>query len=406
MKRDYDKIVTWSLILLVIPFTILSAIRFFSNPYDTMIAYSHYESKDYDLKGVVIRDEIVINDVVGENRYYNFDEGDLVSVSQDILEVYSSAEEVQSLIAVEAYSNEIEALKTAASVQNIYYTGEMLDDQLSNEVAMLNSETMAGDVSNIEDHKREIVETINMSMIATGQEDGYGKRLSSLSASMSQLRSQIGAPIQTVTAPITGYLSTVSDGYESAYSLESLLSSEASSIYDFIDNGENNQFSEVTAKLITDHNWYVAVNLDNDIVEDFGVGDTVVMNFGGEYEDDIDGKIISIKSEDNKHVAIIKSFVISDEILRLRFVDVSIDFGGYSGLLLEKEALRYNEENQAGVYIIEGGVIKFRYVDVIYDTDSYIICRENLQEPNSLSMFDEVIVGGKDVYDQKVIDNY
>ena len=75
----------------------------------------------------------------------------------------------------------------------------------------------------------------------------------------------------------------------------------------------------------------------------------------------------------------------------------------YSGLKLPAKAMRFKDE-KAGVFVRSGMTIKFVEVNVVYKTDEYFICEQQVSNDSVLRLYDDVVVKGKNLYDGKIID--
>ena len=61
-----------------------------------------------------------------------------------------------------------------------------------------------------------------------------------------------------------------------------------------------------------------------------------------------------------------------------------------------------------GVYILYGNSIKFVEIVPLYSSNNYVICdpdpdTSELMTSETLTLYDEVVVGGKDLYDGKMV---
>ena len=81
----------------------------------------------------------------------------------------------------------------------------------------------------------------------------------------------------------------------------------------------------------------------------------------------------------------------------LRNEDIKIKFTNYRGIRVDKSALRLID-GVLGVYIKFGSLVKFRKVDIIYETEDYIISSATEGSGSVLSLYDEIIVQGKNLY--------
>lgn len=75
----------------------------------------------------------------------------------------------------------------------------------------------------------------------------------------------------------------------------------------------------------------------------------------------------------------------------------------HTGLKVPKRAIVIDENQQAGVYIRFGNAVAFRKIEQQFSEPAeYAICKE-INEDGYLRMYDDIIVGGRDLYDGKVI---
>ena len=81
----------------------------------------------------------------------------------------------------------------------------------------------------------------------------------------------------------------------------------------------------------------------------------------------------------------------------------SISFRNYKGLRISQKALRILD-GEKGVYVKSGYSVKFKKVDILYTGLDYYLCQIQYGSSDQLSLFDEVIVEGTDLYDGKPID--
>ena len=84
----------------------------------------------------------------------------------------------------------------------------------------------------------------------------------------------------------------------------------------------------------------------------------------------------------------------------LRNEDVTIKFYNYNGIRVRRSSLRLID-GEVGVFIKYGDTVKFRKLDIIYETDDYIISDITDGKDNYLKLYDEVIISGKDLYVDK-----
>ena len=58
-------------------------------------------------------------------------------------------------------------------------------------------------------------------------------------------------------------------------------------------------------------------------------------------------------------------------------------------------------DGKLGVYIKYGSAVKFRLVDIIYETEDYVVSSVTEGNGAYLALYDEIIVSGKQLYVDK-----
>nr|WP_290461692.1 hypothetical protein [Acutalibacter muris] len=112
----------------------------------------------------------------------------------------------------------------------------------------------------------------------------------------------------------------------------------------------------------------------------------------------------------------------------MRNENVQVNVRTYSGVLVNEKALRFLDieyeekdkdgntvtkvkENVKGVYVVYGGRLEFVQVFSEKDVNGYAVCKlelsedeqENLVTDHTIRMYDQVVVGGVDLYDGKIV---
>ena len=75
----------------------------------------------------------------------------------------------------------------------------------------------------------------------------------------------------------------------------------------------------------------------------------------------------------------------------------------YSGFKVSSEALRVNN-GETGVYVLSGQRIIFKPVEILYSTEDFsVITSKNKTGSKILKTKDEVVIGGHDLFDGKIL---
>ena len=98
---------------------------------------------------------------------------------------------------------------------------------------------------------------------------------------------------------------------------------------------------------------------------------------------------------------------VTAELLSLRKETIKIVENEYDGLKIDPRSIRVNEDGDYGVYALVGNVVRWRDINIIYQTEEYAVVEklDTSLEVNSgyLHLYDEVVVEGKNLYDGKIV---
>jgi len=139
-------------------------------------------------------------------------------------------------------------------------------------------------------------------------------------------------------------------------------------------------------------------------IGDLSVGKEITVNLPYSAVNSVQAEVAAINaaSGDKKTALILKSNYMNSDIAKLRKEEVQIVKDTKEGLKINAKAIRVNEEGEKGVYVKSGNVCKFKKLDIIYYGDGWVLSSQK-EESGYVSLYDEIILEGKDLYDGKVI---
>lgn len=262
----------------------------------------------------------------------------------------------------------------------------------------------ADDLSDIYSLSREMRDITTKKQIATGTVIDVSAIVSSLQAEYDALRNS-AVPKASVTADRSGYYVSSCDGYEdnsvfadvkniTPEKADSLLSETPGSVA----NGS-------VGKLITDFNWYLVLNTEVKKLGNISKGSSVTVSFTNSSVDELKMKVVAINQseEDGRVTLVLTSNIMNEDIAALRIASVKVRVEAFSGLVVERKALR-TVDGQTGVYIKVGNLAQFRAVNIVYSDENIVIADNSKAEiSNHLEMYDEIILEGTDLYDKKLL---
>lgn len=292
------------------------------------------------------------------------------------------------------------------------------------DVTMLNSEIVSAvrdyvDASD-DNNFNEIVKLtdvidykITSMQIATGKEFKFNKEISSLKKQKSSALKKIGSK-NVVSSPSAGYFSSNVDGFEDMYSFERI--AKEGMIPSELDNLLSTEIKpndSAYGKIISEHTWYFAFNMDFLTSSSLKDGMLLNVDFPKAGINGLSMKITSITRDGDRVCIVLKCVSMNDKLLSLRKETAEITIGNYTGCKISKKAIT-SVDNILGVYVYSGNCCYFKPIDILFDNEDYVIAKPLLineeknnggakDELHTLKAYDKVIVKGRNLYDGKVI---
>ncbi len=380
--------------------------RFFYNPYNTEIAVNFSVSESIHVNGIAVRTETVIEDSYDGSVSYVYQDAEKVLKNKVLAYTHSSNDTVNKIAILEDLEKELDLLKEANNnVSQLYGSSEYINTQLGSAVSDFSGYVIKNNLSGLNDAKNKLLLSLNKKNALVGNENHFDERITALESDYNNLKEQIDADASgTISSPKTGYFISEIDGFENLINKENLFEKSVSEIEKII-NTEVVPMEQKIGKIADNYKWYYVISVNKDEAEMFKEGKTLKVNFDGiNYTVDllVDSKIADETSENVIIILLCKMF--TPELASLRQVSADIIFNTLTGLRISNDSIRFDNEQNVGVYILDRQEVKFRTIDIIYRGNGYSVVKTNKGLNTALQLFDEVFVGGNDLYVGKVID--
>lgn len=393
--------------------------HFFDTSYETETAIraTANESKVFD--GVYIRDESILKYSGSGAVSYLISDGGKAAVGDVIAEVYEDESDIEVGQQIEALQQQLDILERISNVGTLEQAQpEDLSRQITEYYKDIVYSKDDSDFTVLEEAQQQFLEAYSTyQIVISNGAVSFADQISNLNMQISTLQAKQSDPIGTVTASDSCYFVSQTDGYESILtpdSLDDLTSMDLEEIIDACesDSSETNVDENAIGKTISEYNWYMVGMIDNSDLK-YQVGDTVTL------------RIISSSAESTATIEALNTFSDTDEVMVVLYCEnMSSDFvqnrvdhvemvlGEYKGIKVPRDAIRVqsveetiiNEEtgettteevNARGVYVEDGEEIVFRCLDVIYESDDYVLSSLNADD-GYLMLYDSIIVEGID----------
>ena len=393
----------------------------------TETAYKVTVNNTVSTTGYVIRDEIYIENNKEGILVFDVYSGDRVSMNGTIANVYKNENDAvayQRICDIDEEIAELKVLNNVLSSSNVGLdsVNNKLDKRLTSFIETVNKR----DFDSISDIQSDLITAIYRKQIITGDQKNFDSKIAELESEKSELESNSGNSIDTIKARESGYFVSSVDGFENVINTDSLSELKYSDIQKVSKRDIDN--SKYVGKIIKNVNWYLACPVTKEEATAITHNSTLVnVRIPYATTELIPAKVICVNQfvNEEKALVILECNYMNSALTQIRNEAVEICLNSYEGIKIPKVALHDDiikktttdsngsqittESKVQGVYVKYGSEVIFKQVHIIYSDDDYVICSENpdpelLFNGTTITIYDEIIVEGENLYNGKLID--
>ena len=405
------KHVEWLVKFLLISFLLVyvgvQVTRVLTPPMRTQTAHMDFVFQSVSGPGLVFRDEIPLEESGASVVSSLFDDAVRVLVGQPVAELLPPGTYIGNSALIRQTQWEIEMLLEAqdTSIHHIANT-EALGRDIQQQLGIFAGLSASGNYHGAEDVRANLTALLNQRQIATGREQCFGARISQLTLEYERLNSfdRAGA-IGVAYAPVSGFYARSTDGLESALSLNVARTAGLAELKAMIENTMPLQTVNRAGRVVTSHNWYVAVILDRYQTQWINTGQGLDIFFEGTgIRVPATVRRVLYRTGYDQAVLVLHSGHVSEDTINLRAQNVRLDFNVHEGIRVDAAALRF-QNGERGVFTLSNNVVTFKRVDPIYEEPGFLLSRppHNPRDPYTLRQYDQIIIGGVDLEDGRVL---
>lgn len=386
------------------------------NSITTEIALSDSEKKSVSADMFIVRDEQIIT-ANGNNIVSAVKDGTRVGINDTVAYSFADSTSAGNVIRMSEITQELDYYSSLLN-KSSSITGDTTayDNRIMSDITAFADMISSGDFSALDENEAELRDAITSKQTATGIELDLSAAVSDLEAEFANLKTQTGSYSQ-IKSGGTGYYISGTDGYESLLSYDSVDDWSIEDVQAAMAAEPAPTSSDQIGRLVHGYYWYLACVVDTDKINSLREGRRRTITFPDSSVDDITATVYMIKSDaaTGKSLLVFKCNSMSEDLATLRNEHAVIILEEISGYRVDNRAIRTNENNEIGVYVVRGSVMRFRKVEIAYSGDDYSIVttpflRNDEEEmalvskSDYLGIYDEYIVTGQDLYDGKIID--
>ena len=292
------------------------------------------------------------------------------------------------------------------------------DEAISDNFDELFSKIAKNDLTDTLNIQKDLLVNLNKKDMIVNMTDSYDAEIASLQTQRNAILNRINSMTQKLIAPFSGYYYGDTDGYETIFDPAELENLTIERFHEIISQPPVQNITTADfGKIVTDFVWYVVCETDRLSAAKYNIGSYYKLRFTSFSEEEIKLELTDVISETSEDTALLifRGNTAPEGFPYQRSQQVDIISDGYSGLAVSKQALRV-VDGKTGVYILDGDIVRFRLADVIFeDEDYYVISTESAKTADNqedteygktyyyLTLYDNVIVSGKSLFDGKII---
>lgn len=366
----------------------------FDDKYETVTAHTYSSAENAVFKGVFIRDETPVPYSGRGVISYNSPDGSKFAKNSVIAEVYNNESEISVNQQIKELTAERDLLLEVQNPGTVALAEpDFLSKQIDEKYRTITSLIAKKRYDEVEEERNELLKLMCILQLAVENETDYNERINALETKISALEARQATPFESISVTDPGYFVSYTDGYESELTPDRMDILTADDIERIISDTEEHKSDGYIGKMIDGYKWYMAGVIDNS-EGSFTEGGNVTLKLSSSsvpFNAVIER--ITAGNDPQKSVVIISCENLTFDVVQHRVERAEMVLNDFYGLKVPAEAIRFNRENEKGVYVKLGQKITFKKIDVVFTGDDYVLSRIT-QDSSYLAVYEDIIVEG------------
>ncbi len=406
MKRKipWFQITSVVLSIIVISYIVYNAFAYSYSPIDTQrLTEETTIEETIDFKGFALRDEKIIDTSASGTVIPLAHDGKRVANGDDIAVVCQNDDQAAAYTKLESLKHELERYK---NINDPDGTQELSADKLNTKISDAYDDIMdavtTGAYDELPDALTAYADKCATKQILTEGSIDLSAKLTSLENEIAALTAQ-NINYSSVKAPKSGYYINTIDGYESALSYKDALSLTSQQIESALNAEPAAVSGNSLGKIVESYKWYIVGETESQNSSYFKNGAKITVNFPKEGVNHVTMLVEKADTQGDKMTVVLSCSLMDETFANMRTEDMQIVTKSHMGYRVPSNVIRFDEDNNTGIYVLRGKIITFIPVEIIYTEDDFAIISSSSSNGKSVRLYDEVIIKGKDLEDGKVI---
>lgn len=365
----------------------------------TLTLKNEMVEESFNKKGLIIRDEYVINSNFDGKVEYYLKDGDRVKKKEDIACVYSNEISDDDLKNLKNIKNDISSIENGDTafikkdIGNINKEISLLSQKLQIELLNENIDVY-GQIEKI----NKLIDDKNLLI----NSDLNDKSLKNKQVQEKEVTNLIDKNTEVFKSKNSGVVSYQFDGNEEKFNFDNINQIKIKDIegtknnYKDISKEKKLDKGEPIARIINNLKQFVAISCNEEEIKKFKIGQKIILSSDIEK---INSKVYDIYKEGKQYIVILEISEQNVEIYDTRIKEFDIIYKSIEGLKVPKKAV-VNSDGKKGVYVVsETGDAKFvELKGTLYESEEYIVIdhyKNDMNGVNTIKIYDEIILNPK-----------
>ncbi len=410
MKSKITTISFWIVVAVVLVYLAASVIPsiFRSEKLSVRPAESILYDDALEVTGIALRDEVLVS-AQGTPASIDFkvSDGDRISIGDTVATYGTTQSTSTNRLTLDNIDRQIGLLNDCISATT-QYNLQTLDAKTKDAIELYLSASNSGNLTETTDASIQVISYfIKRDIKATGDKSYYKQILSNCESTRKTLLTGNVAKQTAVYAPQAGYFSSQYDGYESLKSSD-YIDCDPKTVHSLLEMNPEKRPSDYIGKLQHFSYWTYVCTVSEEKASIFEKGTSWAVRFdtSAHGSQTVNMTVINRSESSDGEIAItLEGPSFNEALYSLRICNARIVLQSYSGFRVDKDAIRVLE-GETGVYVLSGAKLVFKPVSVLFRNEEkdFAVITPNTDSPSrTLILNDSVVIGGKDVYDGKVV---
>ena len=257
----------------------------------------------------------------------------------------------------------------------------------------------------VDELAEEMLVLLTKKQMTVGDDVDFSAHIMELQTQKEALAKTEHDPTGVIRSPIAGYFVSGVDGYEAPLDPEQVLQLSVEDVRALMEKQPAENTDQYIGKVVGGYEWYLVCVVPSEKLTHLAVDSSMRLRLPMVSGETIPVTLVAQNRDRSGEVAIVfRCDYMSASLSDIRMEDVQILVAQHSGLRVPDEAVRFNDEQESGVFVKEGNMIVFRRIQVLHhcDEESFSICKV-VDDDGYLQLYDDIVMEGKHLYDGKIV---